>query len=223
MELIMGLIANTSSMRVLRVVAGVTAGTLLALLLKDSVAQTPVVHRHGAAPKTAIAADFWYDVADAALIAGDSHYVVVGRVDGTVRIDNDRTVFSVTVTREIKGETPDTILVSQLGKVEGDHRWELEGFPLMAEGRQYVMALAAPSHAEPQDALILLSGAGRGNKIEVAGPEDALVSWYASEVRRARTPYSPGASGHRERVENGQRWERGRPGYRSPGLPAPTG
>ncbi len=208
-----------SSKRLLKAAVGIAVGSILALLLQSSFMAEPIRHAHAAPPKTAISADFWYDVSDPSLIAGDSFFVVVGRVEAPVRVDGDRTVFEVTVTKELKGETPDSILVSQLGKIDGENTWELEGFPLMQEGKQYVMSMAPPSAYEPQDALILLSGIGMGNKVEVAGPDDPLVQWYDDKVRKARTPYPPGASGHRERAASGRQWQEGHPGYKSPGIP----
>ncbi|HEX2296235.1 MAG TPA: hypothetical protein VHN37_13125 [Actinomycetota bacterium] len=211
-------IVSHSPKRVIKLAAGVVVGTTLALLLQTAFFSNPVQHVHGVEPETAISADFWYDVSDPSLIAGDSFYVVVGRVVRTVRVDGDRTVFEVAVTKELKGSTPDSVLVSQLGKVEGEHSWELEDFPLMKEGHQYVMSVVPPSVHEPSDALILLSAKGMGNKVEVTGPDDPLVSWYADKVRKARTPYPAGASGHRERAASGRQWQETHPGYGSPGL-----
>ena len=207
--------------RIIKLAAGVVAGTTLALLLQTAFLSRFIQHDHGISPKTAISADFWYDVSDPSLVAGDSFYVVVGQVVRKVRVDGDRTVFEVSVTKQLKGSTPGSVLVSQLGKVEGENTWELEDFPLMQEGHQYVMSVVPPSVHEPSDALILLSGKGMGNKVEVTGPDDPLVSWYSERVRKARTPYPPGASGHRERATTGRQWQEQHPGYDSPGL-APT-
>jgi hypothetical protein len=211
--------SDYSSKRLLKVAVGIAVGSILALILQSSFIAEPIQHARAATPKTAISADFWYDVSDPSLIAGDSFFVVVGRVERPVRVDGDRTVFEVTVTKELKGETPDSILVSQLGKTDGDNTWELEGFALMEEGMQYVMSMAPPSTYEPEDALILLSATGMGNKVEVSGPNDPLVEWYGDKVRKARTPYPPGASGHRERAATGRHWQEGHPGYKSPGIP----
>jgi hypothetical protein len=166
-------------------------------------------------------ADFWYDVSDPTLIAGEASFVVVGEVERSVRRDGDRTIYRVRVLDRLRGQTPPVIGVSQLGFVEGDARYELDGFPLMEAGRRYVMALAAPARSESQDALVLLSASGAGNRVEVDDPDDERVTRYRHAVEAAQSPFPAGSDGHATVEENLRRWLRGNRGYASSGPPAP--
>jgi|GEM_PF-3777792 hypothetical protein len=198
--------------------AGMAAGVYAALSLTSAFGTGASVEQPSRA-KTGIEMDTWYDVSNPKLIAGEALFVVTGTVEEPVRIDGDRTVFRVSVEESLKGTTPESVLVSQLGFVDGDgNRYELEGFPLMELGHSYIMALAAPTTEEAQDALTLLSGSANGNKVEVTGMDDPRVAWFKSMIKKAENPHPANESTYAVDSANADRWLGDHPSYSSPGL-----
>jgi len=156
----------------------------------------------------AIQVDFAYDVGDPGLVAGDAAFVVAGEVESYVRRVEDRSIIRVRVLDELKGSVPKAIQVSQLGYVDGETTYELEGFPLMKEGDAYILALVAPAEQEPQDALILLSAQKNGNKVRIASLLDPAVETYKAAIAAGRRPYGSDSGPLEERATNAKRWSR---------------
>lgn len=211
---------HMGTQRIAIAVASIVAGVSLGLLLTAR-GETVQSHAH-ANEKTGFEMDTWFDVSDPRLIVGESLFVVLGTVEETVRTDDDRTVFNVRVDETFKGETPESILVSQMGFVDEENRYELEGFPLMEQGHSYIMALAAPTVEEPQDVLTLLSGSGNGNKVEVTGVEDSQVAWFKSMIKKATSPHPRNSSTHEKDKQNADRWLAEHAGYDTPGYSDPA-
>lgn len=197
--------------------AGLTAGALMTGLVRgDASAAGETPARVGY-----ISFDTWYNTQDPRLVFGEASFVVVGRVTEKLRIDGDRTVFDVQIERELKGATPSTVRVSQLGHVDENEAVEVEGMPLMQPGNSYVIALTPPSSAEAQDALIVLTAAHGGNAVEVDGPNDPAVGKYRGFVHQQQSPYAVGASGYSDLKRLAEKWADGRPGYSTPGPVRP--
>ena len=191
--------SGLATRRILAVAAGLAAG--LATVMLPNVLHTTSVTEW-------IRADFAYDVSDPALVAGDATVVAVVSIESVVRLDGDRTVFRARALDLLEGWAPEQVLISQLGYDDGHARHELEGFPLMRVGHSYVVAMVAPSKAEPADALLVLSAVGDGNVVPVDGVDDERADPYRAAVANQRNPWAQADGMENLRQAEYERWSR---------------
>ncbi len=124
-----------TAVRIICLAAGGALGLGLAVATAESDHPTEIF----------IQVDYAYDTADPRLIAGDAAVVAVATVTQEIGRRDDRTEFEVSVKELLKGDSPNTLRVSQLGFRDGDDTYQLEGMPLVQPGRTYVMALGLAS------------------------------------------------------------------------------
>jgi hypothetical protein len=154
------------------------------------------------------------------LVAGEAAFAVVGTVERKVREEDHRTIFEVRVVEELYGSVPSVVRVSQMGYTAQGSTIEVDGFALMEAGRTYILALTAPAPEEPQDALLLLTAQGEGNRLEVVSADDEQVAAYRDVLAGARSPYSAGDTYDRT-AQHVRRWAQERGGFDTRGLRRP--
>lgn len=150
-----------------------------------------------------------FDTSDPTLLLGDADFVVVGTVASNLGPVGDmQTAFEVNVILELKGTTPEIIVVRQLGVTGEDQQVIVEGVQSFEVGKTYVfplnitelgtdhlvsivtpLDLSAVPTAAPPWALEALADARRPDLGQVTkAAEDSLVNEWLSSRPGYSTP-----------------------------------
>lgn len=125
-----------------------------------------------------------FDLSDPAQMMSYAHFVVVGVVISDGDPSEDETIYEVRVTDRIKGHTPETLSVAQLGVHEDGITFEAEDQPLMSNGTEYVLFLTVPAERE-SDVLTVMAG-----PLSAQPVSDEIVDRLRGATDSARWPDS---------------------------------